>query len=149
MPKIERKMPVRHIDGIVHKFSVQFSWVLFRGIGYVLPLTVSLQVDASKNHLIWSIGGKIKASALSQRFTSSPFSFVWMRNQFDWGNYIGDFNNLYSPPYCLHVVPVSRRNAPLIWRVQVMEINSIDLPVCGLLVIKLKLVITLFWFFYA
>ena len=46
--------------------------------------------------------------------------------KFDRENYIGDFDNMYSPPYRLHVVPVSRRNTPLIWRVPIMESDSIS-----------------------
>ena len=35
-------------------------------------------------------------------------------SKFDRGNYIENFDNLYSPPYWFHVVPVSSRNAPFI-----------------------------------
>ena len=54
-------------------------------------------------------------------------------SKFDRGNYIGDFDHLFSSPYCLRVVPISRRNAPLIWRVPVMEMDSITLSaLCSL-----------------
>ena len=109
----------------------------------VLLLVVRRTVEKKQRYMLYSNAKsrecslKVAGSCETRRVKSRPerrqwaqcclFNFVdgWPSfkhpqptfkiSKFDRGNYIENFDNLYSPPYWFHVVPVSSRNAPFIY----------------------------------